>query len=131
MRRRGVTRRREPLQQRGRLSDVQRGMEGDPMSRPLACAAAVAVLMLTGCGTAGGPGPAPGDGARGRPAAGHVTGRLVLEGGPVRPGGRQPGPRAIPGVVTFTIAGHRPVRVRAGRSGIFTVRLPPGRYRVS
>ena len=101
------------------------------MSRLLACAAAVAVLMLTGCGTVGGPGPAPGDGARGRPAAGRVTGRLVLEGGPVRPGGRQSGPRPIPGVVTFTTAGHRPVRIRAGRSGIFTVRLPPGRYRVS
>ena len=101
------------------------------MSRPLACAAAVAVLMLAGCGTRGGPGPAPGDGARGRPAAGHVTGRLVLEGGPVRPGGRQPGPRPIHGTVTFRTAGHRPVRVRVGRSGIFTVGLPPGRYRVS
>src|SRR5215471_13226374 len=30
--------------------------EGDPMSRPLACAAAVAVLLLAGCGTRGGPG---------------------------------------------------------------------------
>ena len=54
-----------------------------------------------------------------------------MEGGPVRPGGRQPGPRAIPGVVTFTTAGHRPVRARAGRTGVFFVRLPPGRYRVS
>jgi len=102
------------------------------MSRPLACAAAVAVLMLAGCGTRGGPGPAPGDGARGRPpTAGRVTGRLLLEGGPIRPGGRQPGPRPIHGTVTFRTAGHRPVRVRVGRSGIFTVGLPPGRYRVS
>src|SRR5215467_6034176 len=92
------------------------------MSRPLACAAAVAVLMLAGCGTRGGPGSARGDGARGRPpVAGRVTGRLLLEGGPIRPGGRQPGPRPIRGVVTFRTAGHRPVRVRAGRSGIFTV----------
>jgi hypothetical protein len=101
------------------------------MSRLLACAA-VAVLMLTGCGTRGGPGPAPGHGASGRPsAAGRVAGRLLLEGGPIRPVGRQPGPRPIRGIVTFTSAGHRPVQVRVGRSGIFTVGLPPGRYRVS
>ena len=102
------------------------------MSRPLACAAAVAVLMLAGCGTRVGPGPAPGDGARGRPPAlGRVTGRLLLEGGPIRLGGWQQRPRPIRGVVTFRTAGHRPVRVRVGRSGIFTVGLPPGRYRVS
>jgi hypothetical protein len=29
------------------------------------------------------------------------------------------------------VAGHRPVRARAGRTGVFSVRLPPGRYRVS
>jgi hypothetical protein len=33
--------------------------------------------------------------------------------------------------VTFTTAGHRPVQVRVGRSGIFAVGLPTGRYRVS
>jgi hypothetical protein len=33
--------------------------------------------------------------------------------------------------VTFTTPGHRPVRVRAGRSENFTVGLPLGRYRVS
>ena len=101
------------------------------MNRPLGCAAAVAVLLLAGCGTRGGPGPLPGQGASGRPAAGRVTGRLLLEGGPIRPGGRQPGPRPIRGVLTFTTAGHRPVRARAGRTGVFFVRLPPGRYRVS
>jgi hypothetical protein len=53
------------------------------------------------------------------------------KGGPVRPGGRQPGPRPIRGVLTFTTAGHRPVRARAGRTGVFWARLPPGRYRVS
>jgi hypothetical protein len=101
------------------------------MNRSLACAAAVTALMLAGCGTRSGPGPVAGHGASGRPAAGNVTGRLLLEGGPIRPGGRQPGPRPIRGVVTFTAAGHRPVRVRAGRSGAFSVHLPPGRYRVS
>jgi hypothetical protein len=102
------------------------------MSRLLACAATVVVLMLAGCGARGAPGPAPGDGARGRPpTAGRVTGRLLLEGGPIRPSGRQPGLRPIRGVVTFTTAGRWPVWVRAGRSGIFTVGLPPGRYQLS
>jgi hypothetical protein len=101
------------------------------MNRPLACAAAVGVLLLAGCGTRGGPGPMPGHGASGRPPVGRVTGRLLLEGGPIRLGGRPPGPRPIRGVLTFTTAGHRPVRARAGRTGIFSVRLPPGHYRVS
>ena len=34
-------------------------------------------------------------------------------------------------MLTFTTAGHRPVRAWAGRTGVFSVRLPPGRYRVS
>ena len=102
------------------------------MSRPFACAAAVAVLMLAGCAARGGPGPVQGHGASARqPAAGRVAGRLLLEGGPIRPDGQQPGPRSIRGVVTFTIAGDRPVTVRVGPSGIFSVGLPVGRYRVS
>lgn len=102
------------------------------MSRPLACVAAAAVLMLAGCGTRGGPGPVQGHGASTRqPAAGRVTGRLLLEGGPIRLSGRQPGPRPIRGVVTFTTKGQRSVTVRVGPSGIFSVGLPTGRYRVS
>ena len=63
------------------------------MSRPVACAAAVAVLMLAGCGTYGGPGPVRGHGASGPPpTAGRVTGRLLLEGGPIRPADGSPGP---------------------------------------
>jgi hypothetical protein len=101
------------------------------LNRPLACAAAVAVLLLAGCGIRSGPGPVPGHGASGQPAVGRVTGRLLLEGGPISPRGRQPGPRPIRGVLTFTAPGHRPARARAGRTGVFSVRLPPGRYRVS
>jgi hypothetical protein len=100
------------------------------MNRPLGCAAAMTALLLAGCDTRGGPGLAPGHAASGQPAAGRVTGRLLLEGGPIRLGRRQPGPRPIRGVLAFTTAGHRPVQVRAGRSGAFSVRLPPGRYRV-
>ena len=62
---------------------------------------------------------------------GHVTGRLLIEGGPRGPGGKQPGERPIRGTVTFTMAGHRPVQVGAGASGRFSAWLPPGRYRVA
>jgi len=102
------------------------------MNRSFGCAAtAMAVVLLAGCGARAASGPARDDraGAQ-RVAAGRVTGRLLVEGGPVGPGGRQPGARPIRGMVTFTTAGHRPVQARAGRSGVFSVRLPPGRYRV-
>ena len=60
-----------------------------------------------------------------------MTGRLLIEGGPIGPGGQQPGERPIPGTVTFTAAGHRPVSVGVGTSGKFSAWLPPGRYRVA
>jgi hypothetical protein len=65
------------------------------------------------------------------PASGHVTGKLVMEGGPLGPGGKQPSERAMSGTVTFTAAGHQPVTVKVGSSGTFSVPLPPGRYHVS
>jgi hypothetical protein len=65
------------------------------------------------------------------PASGHLTGRLVMEGGPLGPGGKQPGERAMSGAVTVAVAGHQPVTVTVGSSGTFSVPLPPGRYQVS
>src|SRR5690242_8606928 len=65
------------------------------------------------------------------PASGHLTGRLVMEGGPLGPGGKQPGERAMSGTVTVTSAGHHRVTVTVGPSGTFSVPLPPGRYQVS
>jgi hypothetical protein len=65
------------------------------------------------------------------PASGHLTGRLVMEGGPMGPGGKQPGERPMSGAVTFTAAGHQPVTVKVGSSGRFSVPLPAGRYQVS
>jgi hypothetical protein len=65
------------------------------------------------------------------PASGHLTGKLVMEGGPLGPGGKQPGERAMSGTVTVTSAGHHPVTVAVGSSGTFSVPLPPGRYQVS
>ncbi len=59
------------------------------------------------------------------PATGQVTGHLTSQGGSV------PGQRPMPGTVAFTATGQRPVTVRAGNSGTFSVQLPPGRYQVS
>ena len=75
-------------------------------------AAMLAVLLIAGC-------------AGHEPATGQVTGRLLSNGG------ESPGQRPMPGSVAFTAVGHPPVTVRVPNSGIFSVRLPPGRYRVS
>ena len=77
-------------------------------------------LLLAGCAVAGAQAP----------VTGHLAGRLVMEGGPIGPGGRQPGERPVPGTVTVTAAGHEQVTVQAGPSGTFSVRLPPGLYQV-
>jgi hypothetical protein len=69
-----------------------------------------------------------------RPASsgGTVTGRLLVEGGPVNPWtGRQPGKRPIPGTIRFISTGRGTLTTRAGNSGTFTARLPAGTYRVS
>jgi hypothetical protein len=96
------------------------------------CACMLGALLLTGCTAAGaaehGTGHVPSGAAR---AEGHVTGKLLIEGGPIGPGGQQPGERPIPGTVTFTAAGHRPVQVGVGTSGKFSAWLPPGRYHVA
>jgi hypothetical protein len=77
--------------------------------------------LLTGCAATGA-----------QPSAtGHLAGRLVMEGGPIGPGGQQPGERPIAGAVTVTAAGHQPVSVKVGSSGAFSVPLPPGRYQLS
>jgi hypothetical protein len=108
------------------------------VSQSRACAGLVVALLLTGCTASGAAehpasghpasGYASGNQAR---AAGHVTGRLLMAGGPIGPGGQQPGERPVPGTVTFTAAGHRPVSVGVGTSGTFSAWLPPGRYRVA
>ena len=54
-----------------------------------------------------------------------------MEGGPLGPGGQQPGERPMSGTVTFTAAGRQAVTVTVGSSGEFSVPLPPGLYQVS
>lgn len=109
------------------------------MSQLRACACVLGTVLLTGCtaaSAAGGTAAGVANGAASQSttgparATGHVTGKLVMEGGPMGPGGKQPGERPLPGTVTFTAAGHRPVAVKAGASGKFSAWLLPGRYRV-
>ena len=93
------------------------------------CAWVLGALVLTGC-TAAAAAPYAAAGTAGH-ATGHVTGRFLMEGGPMGPGGQQPSERPLPGTVTFTTAGRRPVAVRVGTSGKFSAWLAPGRYRVA
>jgi hypothetical protein len=100
------------------------------------------VGVLAGCAPAGAPaGASPGQTSAGHHGTaevihggtpdGTVTGRFVREGGPLRPGGQQP---AVPlaGTITFRAAsGAWLRRVRVGKSGRFSVALPPGRFTVS
>jgi len=90
------------------------------------CACALTGLLLTGlatgCASAGG---------QEHSATGHLSGKFVMEGGPLGPGGKQPGERPLSGTVTFTAAGHQPVTVEVGSAGKFSMPLPPGRYQVS
>jgi hypothetical protein len=96
------------------------------MNRSRICASAIAALLLAACTATAGQVSRAG----GRANEGTVAGGLVLEGGPIVPGGQQPGQRPMPGAVTFAAAGRPVVTVKVGRSGTFTVRLQPGRYRV-
>ena len=112
------------------------------MNRLTAGVGAVTVLLLAACGSTTGIG-ATGTGAvaTGTVTTGTatitgtattaVTGRFLVEGGPMRPGGGQPGERPLRGTVTFSAVGGRTVRVPVGRSGAFSVALAPGTYHVS
>jgi hypothetical protein len=130
------------------------------MKRVTAGAGALAVLLLAACGGTTGQGPT-GQGSTGTAGTGAtgtgtvttgtittgtvttgtgtttvtrttiVTGRFLMEGGPVRPGGDQPGERPLRGTVTFTAVGERTVSVPVGRAGTFSVALAAGTYHVS
>jgi hypothetical protein len=66
-----------------------------------------------------------------RATTGVVTGRYLMEGGPIYPKtGKTADPWPIPGQVTFS--GHRTSRtVKVGSGGAFSVHLPIGVYAVS
>jgi hypothetical protein len=118
------------------------------MNKWRTCACVLGALLLTGCTAAGAAeqsavhtaagaaghaltGAAVHAAAGAAGSTGHVIGRLLIEGGPMGPGGQQPGARPIPGTVTFTRSGHRPVAVGVGASGRFSAWLAPGRYHVA
>jgi hypothetical protein len=61
-------------------------------------------------------------------AAGTVSGKLQIEGGPIGTNGQQPGKRPMSGTVRFTSTRHHRVTVHVGDSGRFSVQLPPGTY---
>jgi hypothetical protein len=93
------------------------------MTRRLQAIVAVSALMLTAACASADPPPAS--------PSGLVTGKLVIEGGPIGPGGQQPGQRPIPGTVQFTAHGRPSVTTQADNSGTFSVTLPAGTYDVS
>jgi hypothetical protein len=96
------------------------------MKKRLQAIIAVLALMLTAaCAAADPPAHPPAS------PSGFVAGKFGIEGGPIGPGGQQPGERPIPGTVRFTASGRRPVTARAGSSGTFSVTLPAGTYDVS
>ncbi len=84
-----------------------------------------AMLLLAACAATGQ------QASQGASTPGTVTGRFLREGGPLGPGGQQPGERPIPGTIQFTAAGHRLITVGVGSSGTFSVSLPAGTYQVA
>jgi hypothetical protein len=96
------------------------------------CACLLATLALAGCATASQTSHPTLTSHTGAAAvSGHLTGRFVMEGGPISPNGQQPGARPIPGTVTLTAAWRRPITIQVGDSGRFSAWLPIGRYQVS
>ena len=100
-------------------------------------AGACAPLLLAACAAAPAAGH-HGDPVRQGPAQsappgqlGTVTGVFHRVGGPLGPGGQQPQVVPLTGRMRFTRPGHPAVSVPVGRSGRFTVQLPPGTYRVT
>lgn len=96
------------------------------MSRLQAVTGVAAIVLLSACAPALAHAPA----VVHAPASGTATGKLQIEGGPISPGGQQPGKRPVPGTVRFTSTRQHRVTVRVGNSGAFSVHLPPGTYAV-
>jgi hypothetical protein len=98
----------------------------------LATAAATVVSAAVLVAAAGLAAASAAPATRPEPPGGTVTGRLLMEGGPLNiRTGQQPGKRPIPGTIRFISARHRTVTTRAGSPGTFTIRLPAGTYHVS
>jgi hypothetical protein len=99
------------------------------MSRMRAVAGAAAIVLLSAC-TPAVAHTVPHAVEHAAAGDGTVTGRLQIEGGPIGPGGQQPGKRPVRGTVQFTSTRKRRVTVHVGDSGTFSVQLPSGTYAV-
>lgn len=93
------------------------------MRRLQAMTGVAAIVLVSGCAPA-----LARTSAEHSAAAGTVTGKLDIEGGPISTNGQLPGKRPTPGTVRFTGTRHHRVTVRVGDSGTFSVQLPPGTY---
>lgn len=100
-------------------------------------AGACAPLLLAACaagpaaGHHGETGQGPAQSAPPPGQLGTVTGVFHRVGGPLGRHGQQPKVVPLTGWMRFTRPGHPAVSVPVGRSGRFTVQLPPGTYRVT
>jgi hypothetical protein len=98
---------------------------------PLLLAACAAGSAASHQGAAGQAGQGPALSAPPPGQLGTVTGVFHRVGGPLRPHGKQPRVVPLTGRMRFSRPGHPAVSVPVGRSGRFTVQLPPGSYRVT
>jgi hypothetical protein len=62
---------------------------------------------------------------------GVVQGTFVREGGPIGPGGQQPPELRLSGSVAFNGGPGNVIRLRVGKTGAFSLRLPAGTYAVT
>ena len=65
------------------------------------------------------------------PGTGTVTGRLMMDGGPIGLHGQQPRAHPIPGTVRFTGGQDQVITIRISKTGVLSGQLPAGRYSVS
>jgi hypothetical protein len=100
--------------------------------KPIAWTAGAGLaLTLAACG-ASAPDPQAGSPTQQQTSAsgaeGKVVGTFIRVGGPLGQGGVQPPNVPLAGTVQFSSAHRRTVAVRVGKSGRFSLWLPPGQY---
>jgi hypothetical protein len=100
--------------------------------KPIAWTAGAGLaLTLAACG-ASAPGPQAGPATQQHTsvsgAEGKVVGTFIRVGGPLAQGGVQPPNVPLAGTVQFSSAHRRTVAVRVGKSGRFSLWLPPDQY---
>jgi hypothetical protein len=95
---------------------------GDDTMKRIPAAICLAAMLLPAAGAAA---------CSHTPTPGTVTGRLMIDGGPIGPHGQQPRPHPILGTIKFTGGQDQVITIRTSRTGVFSGQLPAGRYSVS